>query len=200
MCCKSSLRLPSWLDWLGSAKESRLTAKDALVNLACFWKRISSAGANTAAAPTPFSFGFGSTSSTPRTGFIFANLAKPTEDSKPDEKASADDDEVEFTPVKEKDSIFSKRFKLFGKADGNYSHRDIGTLHIKKVDGKVQVGQILLNIILNEAVPVQGMGKNNVIMVCVPTPEKKPPSVLLPVKNGEEADDLYETLNKYKPK
>ncbi|XP_038117227.1 nuclear pore complex protein Nup50, partial [Culex quinquefasciatus] len=162
---------------------------------------------NKAAAPIPFSFGFGSTSSTPRTGFIFANVAKSTEDSKPDEKASADDDEVEFTPVKEKDSIFSKRFKLFVKTDGNYSDRDIGTLHIKKVDGKVQVlvradtsiGQILLNIILNEAVPVQGMGKNNVIMVCVPTPETKP-SVLLPAKNGEEADDLYETLNKYKQK
>ncbi|EDS42536.1 nucleoporin [Culex quinquefasciatus] len=121
--------------------------------------------------------------------------------------ATDDDDEVEFTPVKEKDSIFSKRFKLFVKTDGNYSDRDIGTLHIKKVDGKVQIlvradtsiGQILLNIILNEAVPVQGMGKNNVIMVCVPTPETKP-SVLLPVKNGEDADDLYETLNKYKPK
>ncbi|EDS45888.1 nucleoporin [Culex quinquefasciatus] len=160
---------------------------------------------NKAAAPIPFSFGFGSTSSTPRTGFIFANVAKSTEDSKPDEKASADDDEVEFTPVKEKDSIFSKRFKLFVKTDGNYSDRDIGTLHIKKVDGKVQIlvradtsiGQILLNIILNEAVPVQGMGKNNVKMVCVPTPETKP-SVLLPAKNGEEADDLYETLNKYK--
>ncbi|EDS33950.1 nucleoporin 50 [Culex quinquefasciatus] len=50
---------------------------------------------NTAAAPSPsaakrFSFGFGSTSSTPGTGFIFANVAKPTEDSKPDRMATAD--------------------------------------------------------------------------------------------------------------
>ncbi|XP_039439005.1 nuclear pore complex protein Nup50-like [Culex pipiens pallens] len=102
-------------------------------------------------------------------GFSFAKVAKPTKDSKPDEKATADDDEdesskVEFTPIKEKDSIFSKRCKLFVKTDGNYSDSGIGTLHIKKVDVKMQVlvradtsiGQILLNIILNEVVPVQG--------------------------------------------
>lgn len=175
----------------------------------------------TAPAPAakPFSFGFGSTagttSSTPGTGFSFANVAKPAEDSsKSDEKAAEDEDDeppkVEFTPVEEKDSIYSKRCKLFVKADGNFSDRGIGTLHIKKVDTKVQVlvradtslGQILLNIILNEAVPVQRMGKNNVMMVCVPTPETKPPptSVLLRVKTGEEADELYETLIKHKPK
>ncbi|EDS41300.1 nucleoporin [Culex quinquefasciatus] len=112
---------------------------------------------------------FGSTSSTPGMGFSFAKVAKPTKDSKPDEKATADDDEdesskVEFTPIKEKDSIFSKRCKLFVKTDGNYSDSGIGTLHIKNVDVKMQVlvradtsiGQILLNIILNEVVPVQG--------------------------------------------
>ncbi|EDS34144.1 nucleoporin [Culex quinquefasciatus] len=82
----------------------------------------------------------------------------------------------------------------FVKADGNYSDRGIGTLYIK-VNRKVQImvladssiGQILLNIILNEAVPVQGMGKRNVMMVCLLTPETKPPSVLLWV---EEADEL----------
>ncbi|EDS41057.1 nucleoporin [Culex quinquefasciatus] len=131
---------------------------------------------NTAAATTPpadkpFSFGFGSKSSTTGTGFRFPNVVKPTEDSKPDEKATTDDDEdesfkVEFTPVKEKDSIFSKPC-----TNCNYSDRGIGTLHIKKMDGKVQVL------------------------------ETKPPptSVLLWVKTGEEADELYETLLKQKP-
>ncbi|EDS36266.1 nucleoporin [Culex quinquefasciatus] len=50
------------------------------------------------------------------------------------------------------------------KTDGNYSDSGIGTLHIKKVDVMVQFlvradtsfGQILLSIILNDAVPVQG--------------------------------------------
>ncbi|EDS27556.1 nucleoporin [Culex quinquefasciatus] len=131
---------------------------------------------NTAAATTPpadkpFSFGFGPKSSTTGTGFRFPNVVKSTEDSKPDEKATTDDDEdesfkVEFTPVKEKDSIFSKPC-----TNCNYSDRGIGTLHIKKMNGKVQVL------------------------------ETKPPptSVLLWVKTGEEADELYETLLKQKP-
>lgn len=195
-------------------------AKPATASTGFTFGSVAPASATPAAAPAPaakpFSFGFGSsTSSTPGTGFSFANVAKPAEDaSKTDEKAADDDEDeppkVEFTPVEEKDSIFSKRCKLFVKVEGNYSDRGIGTLHIKKVDSKVQVlvradtslGQILLNIILNEAVPVQRMGKNNVMMVCVPTPESKPPptSVLLRVKTGEEADELYETLMKHKPK
>ncbi|EDS27782.1 nucleoporin [Culex quinquefasciatus] len=159
---------------------------------------------NTAAAPTPpadkpFSFEFGSTSSTTGTGFRFPNVVKPNEDSKPDEKATTDDDEdepfkVEFTSVKEKNSIFSKpctngNYSTTSErtANGNY----IGTLHIKKMDGKVQA----------LTVPVRGMGKNNGMLVCVPTPETKPPptSVLLWVKTGEEAVELYETLLKQKP-
>lgn len=177
--------------------------------------------ASTAAAPAKtFSFGFGSTAASSTlttgttTGFTFANVAKPAEE-KSDDKAGGDADEdeppkVEFTPVEEKDSVYSKRCKLFVKADGNFSDRGVGTLHVKKVDTKVQVivradtnlGNILLNIILNESVPVQRMGKNNVMMVCLPTPDAKPPptSVLLRVKTADEADALYETLNKHKPK
>ena len=117
---------------------------------------------------------------------------------------------VEFTPVEEKDSIFSKRCKLFVKVDGNFSDRGVGTLHIEKVDSKIQVlvradtnlGNILLNIVLNESIPLQRMGKNNVMMICLPLPESKPPPtpVLLRVKTGDEADELFETLTKHKPK
>uniref|UniRef100_A0A182VTJ3 RanBD1 domain-containing protein n=1 Tax=Anopheles minimus TaxID=112268 RepID=A0A182VTJ3_9DIPT len=155
-------------------------------------------------------------------GFTFGNVVKPPV---PDSSAAgenkdgggdggeADEDEppkVEFTPVEEKDSLYSKRCKLFVKADGSYSDRGVGTLHVKMVDGKVQVlvradtslGNILLNIILNESVPLQRLGKNNVMMICLPTPDAKPPptSVLLRVKTTEEADQLYESLLKYKPK
>lgn len=173
--------------------------------------------ATTSAPAKTFTFGgIGTTpASTPSTGFTFANVVKPVEEKKPDDKedGEADEDEppkVEFTPVEEKDSLYSKRCKLFVKADGNFSDRGVGTVHIKKVDSKVQVlvraetslGNILLNIILNESVPLQRMGKNNVMMICLPTPESKPPptSVLLRVKTAEEADELFETLNKYKPK
>lgn len=177
---------------------------------------------STDAPAKTFSFGFSNSataSTAVGTGFTFANVAKPETkgtDSKTEEKADGDDPEedeppkVEFTPVEEKDSLYSQRCKLFVKVDGNYSDRGVGTLHIKKVDTKVQVlvradtslGNILLNIILNEAVPLQRMGKNNVMMICLPTPESKPPptSVLLRVKTGEEADELFGTLSKYKPK
>ncbi|XP_055536350.1 nuclear pore complex protein Nup50 [Wyeomyia smithii] len=166
-------------------------------------------------AAKPFSFGFGSSttlSSSAKSGFTFANVAKPAEAEKPEADAEEDEEppKMEFTPVEEKDSLYSKRCKLFVKADGNFSDRGIGTLHVKKVDSKVQVlvradtnlGNILLNIILNEAIPLQRMGKNNVMMICLPTPDSKPPptSVLLRVKTAEEADELYETLSKHKPK
>ncbi|XP_055585690.1 nuclear pore complex protein Nup50 [Uranotaenia lowii] len=169
-------------------------------------------------ASKPFSFGFGTSGST-GIGFSFANVAKPatgeTKSTEDKEEGDGDGDEdeppkVEFTPVEEKDSIYSKRCKLFVKAEGTYSDRGVGTLHIKKVDSKVQVlvradtslGNILLNIILNESIPLQRMGKNNVMMVCLPVPESKPPPtpVLLRVKTTEEADELFETLSKHKPK
>ncbi|XP_052865746.1 nuclear pore complex protein Nup50 [Anopheles cruzii] len=150
-------------------------------------------------------------------GFSFGNVTKPAADTGKKDTDEGDGGEgtdeppkVEFTPVEEKDSVYSKRCKLFVKAAGTYSDRGVGTVHIKQVDGKVQVlvradtnlGNVLLNIILNESVPLQRMGKNNVMMICLPTPESKPPptSVLLRVKTGPEADELYETLLKHKPK
>lgn len=166
----------------------------------------------TAPAKT-FSFGMGASTIAPiGTGFTFANVKPPEKNADDKEEGEADEDEppkVEFTPVEEKDSVYSKRCKLFVKVDGNFSDRGVGTVHIKKVDSKVQVlvradtnlGNILLNIILNETVPLQRMGKNNVMMICLPTPESKPPptSVLLRVKTSDEADELFETLKKYKP-
>ncbi|XP_062539231.1 nuclear pore complex protein Nup50 [Armigeres subalbatus] len=176
---------------------------------------VGSAITDTAPAKTTFSFGIGApTAASTGTGFTFANVKPPVADKKADDKeeGEADEDEppkVEFTPVEEKDSLYSKRCKLFVKVDGNFSDRGVGTVHIKKVDAKVQVlvradtnlGNILLNIILNEAVPLQRMGKNNVMMICLPTPESKPPptSVLLRVKTSEEADELFEALKKHKP-
>ncbi|XP_058059976.1 nuclear pore complex protein Nup50 [Anopheles bellator] len=150
-------------------------------------------------------------------GFSFGSVAKPAGDTGNKETDEGDGGDgtdeppkVEFTPVEEKDSVYSKRCKLFVKAAGAYSDRGVGTVHIKQVDGKVQVlvradtnlGNVLLNIILNESVPLQRMGKNNVMMICLPTPDSKPPptSVLLRVKTGPEADELYETLLKHKPK
>ncbi|EDS33587.1 nucleoporin [Culex quinquefasciatus] len=146
-------------------------------------------------------FGFDSKSSTTGTGFRFHNVIKPTEDSKPDEKPTTDDDEdepfkVEFTPVKEKDSIFSKPQRQLHR---NAAHQNNGREGAGPGAGRHRHRPDFVNIILNETVPVQGMGKNNVMLVCVPTPKPPPTSVLLWVKTGEEADELYETLLKQKP-
>lgn len=177
-------------------------------------------------APAPFSFGkplasFGSTS-TPGAGF-FSNL-KPAE-SKPNTlpsvgseaktDADADGDEndeppkVEFTPVVESESIYSKRCKVFVKAGNQFSSRGTGTLYLKSVpeNSKVQLivradtnlGNILLNILLVEGLPVQKSGENNVMIVCIPTPESepKPMAVLVRVKTSSEADELLAEIKKH---
>lgn len=179
----------------------------------------------TSEPPKPFSassgitFGLGSNNSTaPPTQssfsmskpFSFANVSAPTVEEKKEDEVDEDaPPKVEFIENEEKDSVFSKKCKLFVKHDGSFTDRGVGTLHIKPVKDadKTQViiragttlGTILLNIMLTESVPLQRMGKNNVMMICIPTPDSKPPptSILVRVKTGEEADELLETLKKY---
>lgn len=100
---------------------------------------------------------------------------------------------------------------MFVKKDNNYKDKGVGTLFIKKIgdEEKYQLlvraetvmGNVLVNVLLTTSVPTQRMGKNNVMMVCMPTPQDLPPptTVLLRVKTADEADNLLSTLNKYKP-
>lgn len=163
---------------------------------------------STAAPPAPFSFGGPSTKP-----FTFSNVAKPvsSEPADTNEKdADADDDQppkYEFVPVVEKDSFYSKRCKVFVKGDKGYADRGVGMLYLKKVEAKTQLlvradtslGNILLNILLSEGIPAQRMGKNNVMLVCRPLPDAQgPSSVLIRVKNEEEADDLLAEIIKNK--
>lgn len=170
-------------------------------------------------ATPSFSFGLKATStavfgglSSAAPSFSFGNV---TQVSKADETATTTAEEEteeppknEFVPVVENDSLFSKRCKVFVKSGEDYADRGIGTLYIKKVDDKIQMivradtnlGNILLNIMLTNGLPASRLGKNNVMLVCIPTPDAKPPptSVLLRVKNGEEADEVLEMINKHK--
>ncbi|XP_031634125.1 nuclear pore complex protein Nup50 [Contarinia nasturtii] len=177
---------------------------------------------STSAAPM---FSFGKTSATPfggsSSGFSFSSAIqttnKPAEnDKKTDgtngngENAEDEDDEppkVEFKPVVEDESIYSKRCKVFVKDDGDYKDRGTGTLYLKNVkDDKVQLivradtnlGNILLNIILSSAIPAKRL-KNNVVLVCIPTPdsEPKPRSVLVRVKTEDDAKELLETIEQH---
>lgn len=169
------------------------------------------------------SFSFGSRNSTSSTGFSFGtgkpfsfvNVSQPeTPDIKEAQQPQPQEEEdeppkAEFTPVVEDGSIFQKRCKVFVKKDAQYSDRGVGQLFLKPVEGsdKMQLivradtslGNLLLNFILNATVPLQRMGKNNVMLLSIPTPDCNPPPVpiLLRVKTAEEADDLLEVLQKY---
>lgn len=159
----------------------------------------------TASSTVGFSFGSG-------TPFKFTNVAKPpTEETKSEEKDEEDEPpKVEFKPVVEDGSIFSKRCKVFVKKDGAFGDRGVGQLFLKPVAGseKIQLivradtnlGNLLLNFILSDGIPIQRTGKNNVMLVCIPTPEAKPPPtpILLRVKTAEEADELLKVLEKNK--
>lgn len=174
--------------------------------------------------PSPFSFGkpsvgFGSTSS-PGTGF-FANVKPPepkpdtssatTSEVNTDADADAEDapPKVEFTPVVESESMYSKRCKVFVKVDKEYNSRGSGTLYLKNIaeNNKVQLivradtnlGNILLNVLLTEGLPVQKLGKNNVMIMCIPTPESEPKAtpVLVRVKDEAEAEELLAEIKKH---
>jgi len=111
--------------------------------------------------------------------------------------------------VVESDSLYSKKCKLFYKKSGSYEERGVGNIHLKKTDeSKLQVliradtslGNILLNIILTDNMPVERVGKNNVMLICVPNPpidpkaESEPVTFLIRVKSGEDADTLKDKM------
>lgn len=155
----------------------------------------------------PFSFG----STKP---FSFGNVTQVSvsdTDKKDENKEETGDDEdqppkVEFTPVVEEDSLFSKRCKVFVKVDKEFKDRGVGTLYVKSVeDGeKTQVivradtslGNLLLNMLLSKETPTSRTGKNNVMVGTVV--DGKPTSVLIRVKTTEDADELLATLEENK--
>ncbi|GFT07204.1 nuclear pore complex protein Nup50 [Nephila pilipes] len=168
--------------------------------------------------PAPFSFGLFNKTSQPESDKPFSFACAPIEKSTAPAGDAEDQEYVppknEFVSVKEEGAVYSKRCKLFFKKDKNYADKGIGTLHLKPLDGKTQLliradtnlGNILLNIVLNASLPMSRTGKNNVLLVCIPNPPvdvKDPDSkeaipMLIRVKTEEEADELLETLNKYK--
>ena len=153
------------------------------------------------AASSPFSFGTSSTGSVsafaapPATtgGFSFKGFGSSSSTTTPaetnaDKKEEAEDDEdtppvVEVKQVEETDALYSKKCKLFYKKEGNYVEKGVGMLYLKSVDGgKTQLliradtnlGNVLLNILLSASMPTTRVGKNNVMLVCVPNPPVDP--------------------------
>uniref|UniRef100_A0A146LQ44 Nuclear pore complex protein Nup50 n=1 Tax=Lygus hesperus TaxID=30085 RepID=A0A146LQ44_LYGHE len=171
---------------------------------------IFGSGATKTSDAPPFSFGGAKP-------FTFGNVANPLSSSSSlttpaapvqNEEDSEEPPKNEFKPVTEEDAVFSQRVKVFVKRDDDYADRGVGTLFIKPANNKYQVivradtslGNLLLNIILVDGIPMKQMGKNNVMLVCVPLPgaDSKPVPTLLKVKTKEDAEKLFEELNKYK--
>ncbi|XP_041637214.1 nuclear pore complex protein Nup50 [Cheilinus undulatus] len=119
----------------------------------------------------------------------------------------------EVKEVKEDDAFYSKKCKLFYKKDSEFKDKGVGTLHLKLTeDGKTQMiiradtnlGNILLNVLVQSSMLFTRVGKNNVMVVCVPNPvldDKNPNSpvpLLIRVKTAEDADELHKTLEEKK--
>ncbi|KAM7378596.1 hypothetical protein PAMA_013485 [Pampus argenteus] len=174
---------------------------------------------------TPPSFSFSSsTSSSQSSLFGAAGAAAPlsfsgkkAEDAQPaEENGDEESDEPpkpEIKEVQEDDAFYSKKCKMFYKKESEFKEKGVGTLHLKQMaDGKTQMiiradtnlGNILLNIIVQASMPCSRVGKNNVMVVCVPNPpvdDKNPGSpvpLLIRVKTTEDADELHKTLEEKK--
>uniref|UniRef100_A0A8D0CWV6 Nuclear pore complex protein Nup50 n=1 Tax=Sander lucioperca TaxID=283035 RepID=A0A8D0CWV6_SANLU len=171
------------------------------------------APAATLRLPPGFSFGSGASSLFGAPGSFGAK----SEDARPADVNG--DEETEEPPkpevkeVKEDNAFYSKKCKLFYKKESEFKEKGVGTLHLKHTqDGKIQMiiradtnlGNILLNIMLQASMPCSRVGKNNVMVVCVPNPpvdDKDPGSpvpLLIRVKTAEDADELHKTLEEKK--
>ncbi|KAG1654489.1 Nuclear pore complex protein Nup50 [Nymphon striatum] len=164
-----------------------------------------------------------STTATSLSGFSFADSAAKaaavtnapasttsSEERKNDEEYSPP--ENEFKEVTEDESFYSQKCKLFYKKSGNFAEKGKGTLFLKKAEDKTQLiiradtnlGNILLNTLLNKSMPTSRMGKNNVMIACVPNPpigandSSEPIPMLIRVKTGEDADKLLENIESSK--
>lgn len=96
---------------------------------------------------------------------------------------------------------------MFVKKDASFQERGVGMLYLKPVGEKTQLivradtslGNLLVNTLLTGGLPIQRMGTNNVMLVCVPTPDTKPPPipVLLRLKNSADADEAFDKLKQH---
>lgn len=171
-------------------------------------------GGSPAAPGSGFSFG----GATPDFSFGSGNSAAAP-------PANSEDQEDETPPkpevveVKEEDAFYEKKCKLFYKKDGVFTDKGVGTLFLKTagdtnktqliVRAATNLGNVLLNIVLNKSLPTQRMGKNNVLIVCVPNPpldptaketSPTPVTMLIRVKTAEDADDLLAKIDEQKAK
>ncbi|XP_068611183.1 nuclear pore complex protein Nup50 [Brachionichthys hirsutus] len=140
----------------------------------------------------------------------------PPEARPPAEENDEESDEPpkpEVKEVKEEEAFYSKKCKLFYKKDSEFKEKGVGTLHLKLTEeGRTQMlvradtnlGNILLNIMAQSSMPCSRVGKNNVMVVCVPNPPVdqqnpgSPAPLLIRLKTAEDADELHGILEEKK--
>ncbi|XP_053575014.1 nuclear pore complex protein Nup50 [Bombina bombina] len=168
-----------------------------------------------AAAGFSFSSGVGFGKDANKTSTTVSSFPiQPKESSGNSEDAGGAEEEEEppkvvINEVKEEDAFYSKKCKLFYKKDTEFKERGVGTLHLKLMGNQktqllvradTNLGNIMLNILVQPSMPCSRTGKNNVIIVCVPNPpvDEKNPAVpvtmLIRVKTTEDADELHRLI------
>lgn len=109
---------------------------------------------------------------------------------------------------KEEGVFYSKKCRLFYKKNNEFKEKGVGVLHLKATANEKtrllvqdsKAGNILLNILITPNMPCTRMGKNNVLIVCVPNPplDKKNAStevtLLIRVKTSNDADEVHKIL------
>lgn len=162
-----------------------------------------------------------SQSNSPSKGFTFGNGNSNTSEvagssvgkAEVDDESNDEPPKVEVNEVKEDGALYEKKCKLFYMKDKEYVEKGVGTLFLKPAGDKTQLviraltnlGNILLNIILNASVPAMRAGKNGVIIACVPNPpldgkstSTEPVKMLIRVKTVEDADNLLQKIDELK--
>ncbi|XP_069084366.1 nuclear pore complex protein Nup50 [Pleurodeles waltl] len=164
--------------------------------------------------PAPFSFSSGDQPEpvTPKFSMKVPGSQGESDTVDQDKEGSEETEEppkAVVNEVKEEDAFYSKKCKLFYKKENEFKEKGVGTLHLKPVGNKktqllvradTNLGNILLNVLVQPSMACSRTGKNNVIVLCVPNPpiDEKNPNVpvtmLIRVKTGDDADELHKIL------
>ncbi|KRZ79146.1 Nuclear pore complex protein Nup50 [Trichinella papuae] len=158
-----------------------------------------------------FQFNQSNTATATTTPSVFGGFAAASSEQEDDEKYEPP--KVESVQVEEEGSVYSEKCKLYFKQDKEFVLKGIGFVYLKPNDnGKVQLiirdntalGNLYLNIFLDELTPCQKINKNKIMLAAVPNPpiegksEDEAVTYLINMKSEKEADTLFDLINKAK--
>ncbi|KRZ18796.1 Prenylcysteine oxidase [Trichinella zimbabwensis] len=158
-----------------------------------------------------FQFNQSNTATATTTPSVFGGFAAASSEQEDDEKYEPP--KVESVQVEEEGSVYSEKCKLYFKQDKEFVLKGIGFVYLKPNDnGKVQLiirdntalGNLYLNIFLDELTPCQKISKNKIMLAAVPNPpiegksEDEAVTYLINMKSEKEADTLFDLINEAK--